>query len=169
MVLLGRLPHLVHPRLHLVSVGLCALRSPDVRVGVEHVATWAVRVWIGVDVAVRLRWRRHAVRRRRLPAHAAHMGASTCTSRRSLLHIGWGLEDGRGSVTRRMGGRSHTVRERGCGWCLLVALVVLASKVAWQRTVVHEGILNSMAVHVGDWRKLRAWRWSHMTLPWRRC
>jgi hypothetical protein len=36
--LLSRLPHLVHPWLHLISVGFRTLRSPDVGVRVEHMS-----------------------------------------------------------------------------------------------------------------------------------
>lgn len=53
--LLGGLPQLVHPWLHLVSVWFGALGPADVGVGVEHLTVARpIGVGVGVDVTVGL-------------------------------------------------------------------------------------------------------------------
>lgn len=55
MFLLGGLPQLIYSGLHIVSVWLRALGSPDVGVRIEHLAgAGSIWVWIGVDVTIAL-------------------------------------------------------------------------------------------------------------------
>jgi hypothetical protein len=169
MSLLGSLPQLVHPGLHLVSVRFGALRPPDVGVRIEHLASARpVRIWIGVNVAVGVGRRWHTVRRGRLPSHTTHVRAPVRASGWSLLHTCRRLEDRGWSVASRMGGWSHAIREGSCRWCLLVSSVVLASKMTRQGAVIHEAIVTWVAMRIVHGGKLGTRGCSGMPLSWGR-
>jgi len=152
-------PHLVHSRLDVVGVGLCALWPPNIRTWIVHLAHWrrraiSVRIW--VHVAIALRRRRHVVGRGR-PTRATHMRATTSTSRLALFPAGWWLENRWWAITSRMRRWSHAIGERSCGWRWLVWDVIFTTEMPWQWTVIHVLILCWVTRHMVHRCKLRIW------------
>lgn len=77
--LLSSLPHLIHSRLHIVSIRFCTLWSSQVRVGVVHL-TYGIRASVRVGIGIGVRLRRRHILRRRCPAHASHMWTTIRTT-----------------------------------------------------------------------------------------